>query len=75
MYSVLVSAAVAFLGLAGALIYFRMRKPLAEPDYFMPILTPSESHEARPEPMNGERQLRSRQIRHLDLEQIRSSGL
>jgi hypothetical protein len=75
MYSVLVGAAVALLGLAGVLIYIRMRKPLAEPDYFMPILTPSESHDAGPEPQVGERPLRSRRARHLDLEQIRSSGL
>jgi hypothetical protein len=75
MYSVLVGTAVALLGLAGFLIHLRLRKPLAEPDYFMPILTPSESHEAGPAPMEGERALRSRQVRNLDLEQIRSAGL
>jgi hypothetical protein len=76
MVSVFFGAAVALLALAGYLLYVRLHKPLADPDYFLPMLTPSGSLKALDKPVEqGGEARQPRQIRNLDLEQIRSAGL
>lgn len=75
MIGAFLAVAIVLLALAGYLLYARLHKPLADPDYFMPILTSSASNWADPTSEQGELKRPMRQIRHLDLEQIRSAGL
>jgi hypothetical protein len=76
MVSVFLSVALAFVVAAGAVMYSRLRKQAAEPDYFIPMLTqssPGTFDERGPEAVVVTRS--GRKIRALDLEQIRSAGL
>jgi hypothetical protein len=76
MVSVFLSVALALVVVAGVVMYSRLRKQAAEPDYFMPMLTqssPGSFDERGPETIVVTRS--GRKIRTLDLEQIRSAGL
>ena len=76
MIGVFLSVALALLAMAGGFAYVRMRKPNAEPDYFMPMLTPSLSGTATDVSRDETRSGRHvRKVRAIDLEQVRSAGL
>ena len=76
MVSVFLSVALALVVVAGAVAYSRLRKQVAEPDYFMPMLTQSSPGTFEERAPNSVVVMRNgRKIRALDLEQIRSAGL
>ncbi len=76
MLSVFLSVALASAVIAGGLVYIRLRKRPAEPDYFISMLTQS------PLAMSDDKTADTyvttrdgRRIRSIDLEQIRAAGL